>query len=260
MTECGSNGNSSESPSCLLRLRDALESHSLNLCDVEPEVLRRFCAFSTSLIAINNSQEYESGIQRVVRLTLTNKELEKHGLEPLLFDDTSRNINANTADINNGGDDDNGGDCNIKNYVNNNALDKDKEDVEKLLADISKKVEDLTEEDIQLSSDIGLTPQEYVTIKGEYGMVMGLQLEKISYDKILKTCRSKSALKLRVDKNACKDFLCNKIIALARLRLRHPNTIPFFKTNTNNSSNTTTTTNNNIAKKLTRNININNKK
>jgi hypothetical protein len=104
-----------------------------------------------------------------------------------------------------------------------------------------------------------LTPQEYVTIKGEYGMVMGLQLEKISYEKILKTCRSKQALKLRVDKNACKDFLCNKIIALARLRLRQPNTIPFFKANTNNSSNTTTT-NNNIAKKLTRNININNKK
>jgi hypothetical protein len=249
--------NSGESPSCLLRLRDALEYHSLNLCDVEPEVLRRFCTFSTSLIAINNNQEYENGIQRVVRLTLTNKELEKHGLEPLLFEDASHNTSVNATDTNNNVGDD-GGDCNISNYVNNNAIDKDKEDIEKMLADISKKAEDLTEEDIKLSSDIGLTPQEYVTIKGEYGMVMGLQLEKISYEKILKTCRSKPALKLRVDKNACKDFLCKKIIALARLRLRYPNTIPFFKTNTNHSSGTTTY--NNSTKKLINNINLNNKK
>jgi len=217
--------NTSDSPSCLLRLRDALEPHSLNLCDVEPGVLRRFCTFSASLIAINNSQEYENGIQRVVRLTLTNKELEKHGLEPLLFDDMSSD-----ACVNNTTD---GGDCDISNYVtNNNANEKDREEeIQRILADISKKAEDLTEEDIKSSSDIGLTPQEYVTIKGEYGMVMGLQLEKISYEKILKTCRSKSALKLRVDKNACRDFLCKKIITLARVRLSHPNTIPLFKTN-----------------------------
>lgn len=215
------------SPSCLLRLRDALECHSLNLSDVEPEVLKRFCAFSSNLIANNDNQEYENGIQRVVRLTLTNKELEKHGLEPLLFESYVSSMqdvvdkSKHTSEENE----------NTNKALNNEEEKKrlKKENDAFILSEIDKKVEQFTEDDIKTLEEVGLSPREYVTIKGEYGMVLGLHLEKGAYDKILKTCRSKSALQLRVDKNACKDYLCEKIIDLARSRLRRPSIIPCFK-------------------------------
>jgi hypothetical protein len=125
----------------------------------------------------------EEHMERLVRFAATNSQIKKHGLAPLPIISTT-------------GEED-------------NSLFRINED----------KIEEsfiMPEE----CKEIGLTEQEYSVLKGDYGTILGISVNKIVYRALLRKCRSKRALTLRKSEARAKTFMVKKMKLLAASHIK----------------------------------------
>lgn len=67
---------------------------------------------------------------------------------------------------------------------------------------------------------IGLTAREYAYLKGDYGTVLGISVNKGVYKALMRKCRSKGALSLQHNEARTKTFMIKKMKLLAASHLK----------------------------------------
>ena len=189
----------------LTSLREHMEAilanHDLSAADVEPKVLQ-LCA----------EGHYDNDtMERLARMSATNKKLKEKGMPGLLL--FSEENAAATPTI-----------VDKKDSSSSSIVDIDKKYMggfrEENLAFIATKIsERLNEHDIKVAANVGLAPEEYFVMKGTYGKLMDLDLNRDSYNALFQLCRRKEALKLKT-KEECVRFLSQKIVNHARFTLK----------------------------------------
>ena len=183
-----------------------MANHDLSAADVEPKVLQ-LCA----------EGHYDNDtMERLARMSATNKKLKEKGMPGLLLFSEEN-------------DDDNGGTAAAAAATptivdSSSIVDIDKKYMggfrEENLAFIATKIsERLSEHDIKVAANVGLAPEEYFVMKGTYGKLMDLDLNRDSYNALFQLCRRKEALKLKT-KEECVRFLSQKIVNHARFTLK----------------------------------------
>ena len=63
--------------------------------------------------------------------------------------------------------------------------------------------------------DLGITQQEYNALKGEFGTVLGISVNKYVYKTLICKCKSKKALTMRQSEALAKRFMVKKMKRLA---------------------------------------------
>jgi hypothetical protein len=187
-------------------MNDILTEHGLEMADVEPEAL-----------ALCMSGHYsKEDMQRVARISSTNKNLRKMGLPGLLFFPIDKDKNENSSSSN---------ENIIKNILLKSKKSETKEQaIAKHMENMSKLAQEtMSEDEIKAGENVGLTSTEYYAIKGNYGAVAGIDIDRNAYLKALSKCSSKAAIKLRSNKKDSEQYLNNQLINIARKRLK---TIP----------------------------------
>jgi len=184
-----------------------MANHDLSAADVEPKVLQ-LCA----------EGHYDNDtMERLARMSATNKKLKEKGMPGLLLfseenDDNGGTAAAATPTII------------VDKKDSISSIDIDKKYMggfrEENLAFIATKIsERLSEHDIKVAANVGLAPEEYFVLKGTYGKLMDLDLNRDSYNLLFQISRRKEALKLKT-KEECVRFLSQKIVNHARYTLK----------------------------------------
>ena len=65
-------------------------------------------------------------------------------------------------------------------------------------------------------NNVGLSKEEYASVRGEGGQILGLNFKSVLYRRLFKVCGSKKAMALASDMAASKDFITQKIKRLAQ--------------------------------------------
>jgi hypothetical protein len=73
----------------------------------------------------------------------------------------------------------------------------------------------LTPEEETKRAAVGLSPQEWVCVRGDYGVLLGISLCKTSFEKLWRKCKTKRALKLRGDLDKSKEYLLLELRKMA---------------------------------------------
>jgi hypothetical protein len=184
-----------------------LTAHNLDRLDVEPEALQ---------MCLSGLYDTEA-MERVARISATNKHLNSHGFPGLpLFPPkkqssweipSSRNEEeeadkvTKSKKISKDNDNDNASDAIRKAQISQMAL------------------KYMSSDDIQKGADMGLTKEEYYVVKGNYGMLFNLELDHSTFQAMMKKCKHKTAIRLRSNQEKSIKYLKAKLVHLARLKL-----------------------------------------
>ena len=189
-----------------------MANHDLSASDVEPKVLQ-LCA----------KGHYDTDtMERLARMSATNKKLKEKGMPGLLLfsEGNDDNISSSCAAA-----------TTTPTATSTTTTDKKDSSIdvdqkymggfrEENLAFIATKIsERLSEHDIKVAANVGLAPEEYFVMKGTYGKLMDLDLNRDSYNSLFQICRRREALKLKT-KEECVKFLSQKIVNYARSTLK----------------------------------------
>lgn len=147
---------------------------SISIYDIEKESVDAFLRGELS-------EEY---MERLVRFTVTNKQMQQYGLEPL---------------------------------PSITATNEEKEEKMPPNAENKSPCIMLPEE----CMEIGLTEQEYNALKGDYGTVMGISMNKSVYTALLRKCKTKMALSIRNNEIKTRAFMIKKIKEMAASQIKH---------------------------------------
>jgi len=162
------------------RLDALLLEHGLTHADVEEGALARV------------SMDDAEGLARVVRIAVTNRELCRNGLTPLLF-----------APLKGG------------------AADED--DNARALSDPYARCNvalgfDMAEQ--RAVTDAGIPLVDYLSIRGTFGSVLGLRLNQRAYGAALRSCNTSRAQSMREDEAASLAYMRGRLCAIARNAVR----------------------------------------
>ena len=156
-------------------LEALLRIHELHPSDLDPVALQR--------IAPDDAE----GEQRLVRLAITNRELRRHGLPPLLL------------------------------QVPQREEEEEEEDAASAAVLAALPVATLSEAEEAGLRDVGLSEEQYHPLRGTYGSVLGLQLNPKAFKAAMAACRTKRALACLHDESASRAHLR---LSLRRLAVR----------------------------------------
>ncbi len=127
-------------------------------------------------------------MERLARFTATDRQIRHHGLATL------------------------------PNLHNNNEID-DEESTRNLM--LVETVPEVPEECI----DIGINAHEYNVLKGNYGTVLGITVNKYVYKALMRKCKSKRALSMRQSEALAKRFVIKKmktlVVSITKRRQKH---------------------------------------
>lgn len=152
----------------------------VNLCDKD------------AIAAFERGETSEAHMERLVRFVATNRQIQHYGLAelPLLPTDARKK----------------------------SAVARDGRSYLSVLLD-RKEEEPAQEQPEQEWPDecreIGLTAREYSYLKGDYGTVLGIAVNKAAYKALLRKCRSKGALSLQHNEARTRTFMIKKMKHLA---------------------------------------------
>jgi len=173
-----------------------LKAHDLNRDDVEPETLQK------CISGVYNTDDME----RIARVSSTNKKLKIKGLPGLLFsqhpilpetDQVSTPAESPEENMND--------ECAHSELISH-------------ISDIALK--SMSESELKVAETAGLTAAEYFVVKGSYGSVLGLNLDMGAYKGAFAKCKTKHAIKLKDDRENSKKFVFSQIITIAKRKLK----------------------------------------
>jgi hypothetical protein len=178
-----------------------LKAHDLNRDDVEPETLQK------CISGVYNTDDME----RIARVSSTNKKLKIKGLPGLLFSqhpillspETSADQVSTPAESPE--DDSKSLECAHSELISH-------------ISDIALK--SMSESELKVAETAGLTAAEYFVVKGSYGSVLGLNLDMGAYKGAFSKCKTKHAIKLKDDRENSKKFVFSQIITIAKRKLK----------------------------------------
>lgn len=157
-----------------------LTAYQLELSDVEPEALAR----------VRDPETDVEGLRRVVRLAATNRELRRVGLPPLLVGASGGGDTANDAQL-----------CRAAEAC-----------AELRVCDVKER---------EAIEACGLTPREFEqTLRGTYGVVLGLPLNEKAYRAAWMVCRSKAARACGQSAEAVSAYMRQRLRLMAQRMLR----------------------------------------
>ncbi len=136
--------------------------------------------YKGSVNAFMRGELTEEYMERLVRFTVTNSQIQQHGLDPL---------------------------PSIKSTSNENKREEEEAQNKSLV---------LPEECIE----IGLNEQEYAALEGDYGTVMGISMNKTVYKALLRKCKTKIAFSIRNNEKKTRAFMIKKIKEMALSQIK----------------------------------------
>ena len=149
---------------------------------------------SKAVAAFQRGELTEAHMERLFRFVATNKQISQHGLAqlpPLPSDARKKSVEEGLSFMS----------VLLHGYA----------------AEPAKEEEEALPEECK---EIGLTRQEYAMLKGDYGTILGVSVDKSVYRNLIRKCKTKGALSLRHHEARTKVFMIKKMKALAASRTR----------------------------------------
>lgn len=152
--------------------------------------------YSGAIDAFQSGELSVEYMERLVRFAATNGQIKQHGLAPLpLLTPSSVPVTQHDEEF----------------FMLNRAR-----------AATSSGAPDETAEPMpEECKEIGLTEMEYSVLKGGYGTVMGVSVNKPVYKALLRKCKTKEAISLKQNEAKTKTFMIQKMKRLASKKLRN---------------------------------------
>jgi hypothetical protein len=158
-------------------LEALLQQYGLVRSDLDEVALR----LAETQSAGGEASAREAALRRVVRMAATNRELRRVGLRPLCLEQDA----AETA-----------------------------AEEEKRVRRATEMARALTDEEHEAIQAVGITPAVYeLTLRGEYGTVLGLRLNARAYNAARLMCRTKRAIAYGDDEEAARAYLRSRLRA-----------------------------------------------
>ena len=154
-------------------LEDLLQQYRLGRDELDATALR----LAEAQLARGDSAQVEEVLRRVVRMAATNRELRRAGLQPLSW----------------------------------TAADTDEEEEEEEAVQLGRAAEAaraLSDEERSAIEAVGISSAEYeLTLRGQFGTLLGLRLTERAFNAARAGCRTKRALACCGDEEAARTYL-----------------------------------------------------